>query len=89
MAIEAKVVSVSELTDRKENPAFCLSALRVFEKCHKCQKFVSAMRRYRDFNTVVQKLDCKPQVSEAIRALLSKKRELSAELKRVNKELGG
>jgi len=80
--VEAKLVSIKELSDPIENPAFCLSPLRVFNKCHECDKFKRAQATNR-----VDKLDCKPHMNPKYLELLEKKRQILDQLRQIEIEM--
>jgi len=80
--VECKVVSIKELSDPTENPVFCLSPLRVFNKCHECDKFKRAQA-----NNRVEKLDCKPHLNSKYLELLKQKRTLLDQLQQIETEI--
>jgi hypothetical protein len=75
--VKAKLVSMKELTT--DNPTFCLSALRAFDECHKCEIFLGAYR-----HDTIGRLKCKPHLTNEVIDLLKKKRYLLDQLQLVN-----
>lgn len=71
--VKAKVVSIKELT--KDNPTLCLSALRVFNKCHQCPQYKKQNRK------------CKPHIDNKYLNLHNRKEKLQKELKEIDKAL--
>jgi len=80
--MKSKLVTIEELT--KDNPTLCLSALRVFNECHKCDVFLNAYRKDR-----IGKLKCKPHLTNDVIDLLKKKRYLLDQLQIINAMLEG
>jgi hypothetical protein len=80
--VEVKLVSLKELSDPNENPTFCLSPLRVFDKCHECDKFKRAQAGNR-----VDKLGCKPHVNPKYLELLERKRQILKQLRQIEEEM--
>lgn len=78
--MKSKIVTIKELTT--DNPTLCLSALRVFNECHKCLRFISARRQ----NTI-EKMKCKPHINPQYFELIGKKRKLLDQLSKINKEM--
>ena len=83
--MKAKLVSMQELT--RDNPTFCLSPLRVFDECHKCDTF----KRHMDILRSGRKhtLTCKPHIKKDILDLLRRKEKLLEQLAIVNAILEG
>lgn len=75
--MKAKLVQFSELIEG--NPTFCLSPLRVFNDCHKCDIFKKAYQHDR-----IGKLKCKPHLTNEVIDLLKKKRHLLDQLAIIN-----
>jgi len=75
--VKAKIVETSELM--KDNPTLCLSPLRVFKECHKCDRFKKAKNPL--------KLKCKPQITKRTKLLLKRKMKLQEQLAKINKQL--
>jgi hypothetical protein len=80
--MQAKVVSIKELSDPKENPTFCLSALRVFDKCHECPVFKRAQA-----SDTIQKLKCKPHINTKYLELLAQKRKILEQLRNIEADM--
>jgi hypothetical protein len=80
--MQAKVVSIKELSDPVENPTLCLSAARVFNKCHECPVFKRAQAANR-----VQKLKCKPHLNPKYVELLDQKRKALDQLRNIEADL--
>ncbi len=80
--MKAKVVSSSDLFDKEKNPTLCLSAIRMFNNCHKCRIFRTAWFKRRE-----GKLKCKPQTKPEKIELLKKIRQLRKELQELNTAL--
>jgi len=78
--MRSKIVTIEELTT--DNPTLCLSALRVFNECHKCEVFKRAQAQNR-----IIKLKCKPKLHPQYFELLAEKRKLLDQLNEVNKEM--
>lgn len=78
--MESKVISIKEL--QEDNPTFCLSTLRVFEKCHNCTVYKNASLKH-----ALDKLKCNPRIREDIQILLKRKEKLLSELAEINKTL--
>jgi len=84
--MKTKLVSLSELTEN--NPTLCLSALRVFGDCHKCEQ-------YKKFEKgIIKTLKCNPKFNKKALKLLRKRKiirqnfiEANQELRAVNQEL--
>ena len=80
--MKAKLVSMQELTT--DNPTFCLSPLRVFNECHKCESW----KRAYDHGTV-DKLKCRSHIQKRILDLLKRRTEIYKEIAKVNAFLEG
>ena len=78
--MQSKVVSIKELTE--DNPTFCLSASRVFDKCHECPVFKKAQA-----NRTIEKLKCKPHLNPKHQELLAQKQNLLDMLKYVEDQM--
>jgi len=76
-----KTINLETLLDPVENPAYCLSPLRVFNECHKCSVFKLAKGDQ-------DNLACKPRVTKRVKILMGKKRRLLEKLRTINQELG-
>lgn len=90
--VKAKIVSVKELTDAEENPSLCLSPLRVFNECHKCERYQRIVKKYLvkgySLQSIIRdKLKCKPHLQSAYNELLIRKRKLLDELSEVDKAI--
>lgn len=81
--IKAKVVDVKDLLDRKENPIVCLSPLRVFDECHKCEAF----KRFVAEKKPIEKMKCKPHLNPEYSKLMEQKRQLLDQLAELNKQI--
>ena len=75
--MESKVVSIKELTEN--NPTLCLSALRVFGKCHQCPKYKKAP----------DKLKCNPVISMGVITLTERRQKLLQEMREIDRTLSG
>jgi len=76
--MQPKTTSVYMSEIVKDNPTLCLSALRVFANCHKCQVFKDKLITK---GLKVLNLKCKPQIKPEIKKLLKKRQQLLKELK--------
>lgn len=83
--MKSKIVHFKDIFN-KNNPTSCLSTLRVFTDCHKCQTYLNAFNNKRE-----NKLSCNPMLKPKIRKLMSKKRKLSEKhyerIERINEEI--
>jgi len=75
--MESKVVSIKELTEN--NPTLCLSALRVFGKCHQCSMYKKSP----------DKLKCNPVVPTDVISLTKQRRKLLQEMREIDRTLSG
>lgn len=75
--MESKVVSIKEL--RENNPTLCLSALRVFGKCHQCPQYKKAP----------DKLKCNPVISVEVITLTGRRQKLLEEMREIDRTLAG
>ena len=80
--MRVKIVSAKELTT--DNPKLCMSPLRVFGLCHKCQIFKSARGTP---ELKLKKLPCKPKVQPKYLELLKEKHELLLKLREIDRLL--
>lgn len=80
--MQAKMVSIKELSDPLENPTLCLSALRVFDKCHECSVY-----RIHQATNQLDKLKCKPHVNPRYLELLKQKRVVLDQIATIEKEM--
>lgn len=80
--MESKVISIKEL--QEDNPTFCLSPLRVFEKCHDCTVYKNASWKHE-----LDKLKCNPKIRGDIQVLLKRKEKLLSELAKIEREIRG
>lgn len=76
--VEAKLVSIEEL--KHNNPTLCLSALRVFGRCHECEYY----KRKRKEN---KPLKCIPVLKKQYEEILKRKEEVIKEYKEEIKKL--
>jgi len=96
--MKMKVVSMMEVCG---SPTLCISPLRFFGECHRCDVFISRVagerRRVRQqggnlpvekaIDRAISGLKCGPNVKGEIVALFKRKEELLAELHKINKKL--
>ena len=97
MKMETKVVNLGEITE--DNPTLCLSPLRVFNACHRCEHFSWRLqylkKKYADENLDIEELidrviagmSCKPHLKKEFVELLKKKTEILQELAEVQKKI--
>jgi len=71
-----KAVTIKDLTE--DNPTLCLSALRVFGKCHQCPQYKRSPNKRK----------CNPVVPTGIIALIEHKKKLQVEIDSINRTLG-
>jgi len=95
--MEIKVVSASDMT--KDNPTLCMSPLRFFDACHRCEHFSWRMqylkKKYADenmsidelINRVLEDMPCKPRLKKEFIELLKKKTELLQELGEIQRQI--
>jgi len=92
--MKTKVVKLSELME--DNPKLCMSTLRVFERCHECDKFRMIMRGLHKRTNIpipeaikqaITELNCNPKVNQRVIELYTKKVQLLAELRKVEDEI--
>ena len=83
--MRSKVVTVKELT--KDNPTFCLSPNRVFNRCHVCPKLDHAIRVKKDLVLAMESLKCEPKINEEWIRLIQQKRLRLAQLERINEQI--
>jgi len=81
--MKSAIVNISEITDKEKNPTLCISPLRYTDNCYKCRIYKQEIRR-----KPLDKIKCKPIVSNEVKRLPEQKRELLDKLAEVNKELG-
>ena len=81
--VMAKVVDIKDLLNPEENPALCLSPLRVFNECHKCP----VIKRYLKAGKSIEEMKCKPHLKPEALELLEKRRKLSELLSKVDELL--
>ncbi len=77
--MKSKVVTIEEL--QTDNPTFCLSPLRVFEKCPECPVY----KLHQATNTI-NKLKCKPHINPKYTELAAEKRKLLDRIAEIEKE---
>ena len=75
--MESKVVSIKKLTEN--NPTLCLSALRVFGKCHQCPQYKKSP----------DKLKCNPVISTDVISLTERRKKLLQEMREIDQALSG
>jgi len=80
--MQSKVVSIKELSDPQENPTFCLSVARVFNKCHECPVFKRAQASNR-----LDKLKCQPHINTKYLELLEQKRKVLEQLHNIEADM--
>ena len=80
--MKAKIVSTRELLDPRENPTVCLSPLRVFNDCHKCEVFQRARR-----NNEIGQLKCRPHLDPKMLKLLNQRNHLIEKIKEMDAKL--
>jgi len=80
--MQTKVVTMKELTE--DNPTLCLSPLRVFDQCHKCERFKRWQKQ-----RGIKRLKCKPHLNDKYFELQNRKRALLDKLNDINKEIEG
>lgn len=68
--LKVKSVTIEEI--HNDNPTGCMSALRVFNACHTCTKYINAY-----YGDRVNKLECKPRINPKIEKLLTEKKRLT------------
>jgi len=93
--MQTKVINLSEIAEN--NPTLCLSPLRVFNACHKCNHFLSRLqyykRKYPDMSIdemierAIADIPCKPHVKKEYVELLKKKTKVLQELAEVQKKI--
>ena len=76
--VESKLVTIKELTT--DNPTLCLSPLRVFEKCHQCPQYKTAVS-----HSLVDKLKCVPHVKAETLRVIERRKQLYAELAKLDR----
>lgn len=82
--MKVKTVNGSEFWDKEKNPTLCMSTLRAFEVCHKCDVFKKAFERKQ-----INKLECNYKITDEAFNLLTEKRKLLNKLNQINKKLRG
>jgi len=70
MKTQIKIVKVSELLDKEENPTLCLNPLRALGICHKCGKYLNFFS-----HSKTHKLKCNPQINPKIKSLMEQRRK--------------
>ena len=83
--MKTKIVTLKELSE--DNPTLCLSPLRVFEECHKCDQFKQEFRKHQSVDEAINSMKCNPRIRSDIRKLLERKKELLKELAKINSQL--
>lgn len=93
--MQTKIVSLKEITE--DNPTLCLSPLRVFNACHRCEHFSWRLRYYKRnypdlsieemIEKVIADIPCKPHLKKEFVELLKKKTKLLQELAEVQKKI--
>jgi len=84
--MEFKIINSKDLF--KNNPSFCLSAVRFNNGCVKCSYFRSIYRMFSgDLKKVLKKLSCKPLLKQEHLDLLEKKRKILDKLIELNEQL--
>lgn len=81
--VKAKVVAIKDLLNPKENPALCLSPLRVFDECHKCEAFQRQLKAGKP----IEKMRCKPHLKPEYFKLLQQKQKLLEQLNQIDKQI--
>ncbi|MHC1625207.1 MAG: hypothetical protein ACXQS2_04345 [Methermicoccaceae archaeon] len=86
--MKTKVVRLSELAE--DNPKLCMSTLRIFGECHKCDCFKKAMRGLPNPEAVreaIENMGCKPKVSQRVIELYEEKVKRLVELRKIEEEI--
>lgn len=78
--MKSKVVTIKELTD--DNPTFCLSVLRVFNKCNECQHY-----KHFEYLKKLDKLKCKPHLNPEYMALIKEKQKVTERAKTIDEQI--
>jgi len=85
--MEAKIVSFKEISNPETNPTLCLSAKRYVGHCAACMQFRVSFKQYKTIEKTLQKMKCKPIITEEIIELLNKKSELVKNLESVTQQI--
>ena len=94
--MKVTTVNSKDLTDKKKNPARCMSALRGNGECHKCEKIATELNDT-PLDLLLKNLNftCKPRISpdimkdlEKYDALLSQRELLQNDIHCLGKHLG-
>jgi predicted nuclease with TOPRIM domain len=83
--MEVKVIGIDELM--KDNPDLCLSPHRVFEICHKCQRFKRTAVKYETAEETIKAMKCKPKIRPDIFKMLREKRRLEKRIRELQEKL--
>ena len=95
--MKVAVVNIKDIT--KDNPTLCLSPLRVFNDCHKCDKFLQKLqylkKKHADENLsvdelvekVIAEIPCKPKLKIEFVKLLKEKTKLLHKIAEVQKHI--
>jgi len=75
----AKIVTINEL--KENNPTLCLSALRVFNHCHKCTEYKQFQKGY------IKKLKCVPHLDQETLNKIERLNQLKEQVKELEKEI--